>query len=260
MKQIMLILPTEGRGSFFHRAIIQSGSALSTWAVSYDPKWCTEKLATNVNCSRHISNPQALIHCLRERNFTDLISSAQEAPKYFSCFAPSIDWAVMPHNVRRLLKEKNSKFATVPVMFGITKNEAYAYLKQDEIKKGISDFRKTQIIRSYVQNVFRYHRQKIYEILDHHYTDWTHTSDQISNRDNILELLSDGQYVAPLMEMTNQHEQTADTYLYSFAYSTLSEGEDAEEVQGTWLPVDNLYCHKNIQSSIHPLTVISISH
>lgn len=118
-------------------------------------------------------------------------------------------------------------------MFGITKNEAYAYLKQDEIKKGISDFRKTQIIRSYVQNVFRYHRQKIYEILDHHYTDWTHTSDQISNRDNILELLSDGQYVAPLMEMTNQHEQTADTYLYSFAYSTLSEGEDAEEVQGT---------------------------
>lgn len=74
-------------------------------------------------------------------------------------------------------------------MFGITKNEAYSYLKQQEIHKGLSDLRKTQIIRTYVQNVFRYHRQKIYEILDHQYTDWTQPSNHMSNRNNILELL-----------------------------------------------------------------------
>lgn len=74
-------------------------------------------------------------------------------------------------------------------MFGITKNEAYSYLKQQEIHKGVSDFRKTQIVRTYVQNVYRYHRQKIYEILDHAYTDWTQTADPMSNRNNVLELL-----------------------------------------------------------------------
>ncbi|CAG5117671.1 unnamed protein product, partial [Candidula unifasciata] len=207
---------TEERGNFFQRAILQSGSALSTWAISYDPKWCTEKLANSVNCSRA---------------YAELVAAATDAPKYYSCFAPSVDsWTILPEEVKRLLKEPNSKFASVPVMFGVTKNEAYAYLKQEDIKKGISGFRKSQIIRSYVQNVFRYHRQKIFEILDHHYTDWTGTSDYISNRDNILELLSDGQYVAPLFEMANHHADLADTYVYSFAYSTQSES-DSEDVQ-----------------------------
>ena len=44
---------TEGRGPFFQQAISQSGSALATWAMSYDPMWCTEKLAVSVNCSNH---------------------------------------------------------------------------------------------------------------------------------------------------------------------------------------------------------------
>lgn len=162
----------------------------------------------------------------------ELVAAAPDAPKYFSCFAPSVDsYTIFPKEVRKLLKEPNPRFASVPVMFGVTKNEAYAYLKQEDIRNGISAERKSQIIRTYVQNVFRYHRQKIFEILDHHYTDWTGTSDYISNRDNVLELLSDGQYVAPLFEMANYHADLADTYVYSFAYSTQSES-DPEDVQG----------------------------
>ncbi|KAI8772176.1 neuroligin-4, X-linked [Biomphalaria glabrata] len=223
------------RGNIFQRAIIQSGSASSTWAMSYDPKWCTEKLAIKVNCSRHIANTKDLVHCLRERSDVTLVNATPNAPKYYSCFAPSIDsWTVLTHEVDKLLREPNSKFSTVPVMFGVTKNEAYAYLNQDDIRKGISEFRKAQIIRTYVQNVFRYHRQKIYAILDHLYTDWTRPPDPKSNRDSILELLSDGQFVAPLVQMANIHSETADTYLYSFAYSTQSEtqNENEEDVQG----------------------------
>ncbi|CAL1530991.1 unnamed protein product, partial [Lymnaea stagnalis] len=226
---------SEGRGNLFQRAILQSGSASSTWAVSYDPKWCTEKLAINVNCSRHIADTQSLIQCLRDRPDAVLVNSAPEAPKYYSCFAPSIDsWTVLPAEVDRLVKEQNSKFSSVPVMFGVTKNEAYAYLNQQDIRKGISDVRKTQIIRTYVQNVYRYHRQKIFAILDHHYTDWTRSPDQKTNRDTILELLSDGQYVAPMIQMANAHAETAETYLYSFSYSTQSETqtENDEDVQG----------------------------
>lgn len=228
----------EGRGPFFQRAIIQSGSALSTWAVSYDPVWCTQKLAINVNCSRFIGDSQKLIKCLRERTYEELVNAVPKAPKYYSCFAPSVDgWSVLPKKVMEMINEKKMKFASAKVMFGITKNEAYSYLKQQEIKKGISEFRKTQIIRTYVQNVFRYHRQKIFEILDHHYTDWNRISDKLSKRNNIMDLLSDGQYVAPLMETAQKHAETADTYLYAFTYSTQSENsQDVHGIHGDELP------------------------
>ncbi|GFS19776.1 neuroligin 4 [Elysia marginata] len=224
----------EGKANFFHRAILQSGSALATWAVSYDPSWCTQRLALSVNCSRHVTNTNALVECLRERSYEELVNAPAQEPKYYSCFAPSVDqYTMLPVEVRKLLQKKRSKFAQVPVMFGITKNEAYSYLKPQEARQGLSKARKTQILRTYVQNVFRYHRQKIYEILDHHYTDWSHESDPISNRNNVLELISDGQYVAPLVEMADFHAETADTYLYSFSHSTQSAGlGEAEDIQG----------------------------
>ena len=49
--------------------------------------------------------------------------------------------------------------------------------------------------------------------------------DDITRRDNIMELLSDGQYVAPLVRMAREHSKAANTYLYSFGYSTQSESE-----------------------------------
>ncbi|XP_076435747.1 neuroligin-4, X-linked-like [Babylonia areolata] len=232
---LLLLSPfvSEGRGPFFQQAILQSGSALSSWAVSYDPLWCTEKLAISVNCSSHLGHSEPLVSCLRHRSFTELLNAAPEAPKYYSCFAPAVDeWTVLPTQVEKLIKERKSKFSSVPVMLGITKNEAYSYLKPQEIHKGISDLRKTQILRTYVQNLYRYHRQKIYEILDHQYTDWTQPSNKITNRDNILEMLSDGQYVAPLIQTANYHSETADTYLYAFSYSTQAESSSAEESEG----------------------------
>lgn len=96
---------SEGRGPFFQQAIIQSGSALSTWAVSYDPLWCTNKLALKVNCSSFIDDTSKLIGCLRQRSFPELLNAAPQAPKYYSCFAPAVDeWTVLPKQVEQLIK------------------------------------------------------------------------------------------------------------------------------------------------------------
>ena len=84
---------------------MQSGSALSTWAVSYDPLWCTEKLAISVNCSSFIGDSNKLVNCLRQRSVSELLNAAPEAPKYYSCFAPAIDeWTVLPTQVEKLIK------------------------------------------------------------------------------------------------------------------------------------------------------------
>lgn len=211
-------------GPYFQRAILQSGSALSTWAVAADPITCTHKLAANVNCSHAINDSEALLACLRNKSVEELVKHAPKAPKYHSCFGPTVGSGreIFPRPVKELLKHRPSTFSKSQMMFGITKNEAYSYLKQHELEHGISEQRKTQIIRTYVHNVFRYHRQKIFEILDHQYSEWDKPQDEKSRMENVMQLISDGQYVAPLVEMGQYHSRFNDTFFYSFSYSTQS--------------------------------------
>ncbi|KAL3846881.1 hypothetical protein ACJMK2_017833 [Sinanodonta woodiana] len=210
--------------TYFQRVILQSGSALSSWATSVNPALCTNRLARNVNCSGHIDNSDELINCLRSKSVEDLVENAPFAPKYYSCFAPNLNnQAFHSQSLRELMKDKRSRFARTPIMFGITKDEAYSYLNEHEIKSGISKERKSQILRTFVQNIYRNHRQKIFDILDHEYASWNHAQDDASRRNNVVDLLTDALYMAPVIEMAQEHSRHGDTYLYVFAHSTSSE-------------------------------------
>lgn len=205
--------------------ILQSGSAFSTWAQSIDPVRCTHILARKVNCSYAINNTNSLVECLRGRSVDELVRNVPVAPKYYTCFAPSLGLGTFPtgKSLEDLIASGNTAFHNKKIIFGLTRKEAYSYLKQDEIVNGISESRKQQIIRTYVQNVYKYHRQKIFDILKHEYTQYDRPDDNFSRRDDIMDLLSDGQYKAPLIRMAREHAKVADTYMYSFAYSTQSE-------------------------------------
>ncbi|XP_062567068.1 neuroligin-2-like isoform X3 [Saccostrea cucullata] len=228
----LLFVQTVKREKLFHRAILMSGSAGSSWSQSVDPLACAQKLAVNVNCSKYINESAKLIQCFKNKTTEELVNNAPFPPKYFSCFAPSTEIGTFFRgSLESMLRDKNSHaFSQIPVMFGVTKNEAYSYLKQEELIHGISEFRKTQILRTYVQNVYKYHRQKIFEILDHEYSDWTKLQDNKTRRDNVMEMISDGQYVAPIVKMAREHAETnAGTYFYSFGYSTNSESKNFPE-------------------------------
>ncbi|XP_060577077.1 neuroligin-4, Y-linked-like isoform X3 [Ruditapes philippinarum] len=224
----LLFTKTAKEKNLFNNVILQSGSAFSTWATSIDPVRCANLLARNVNCSHAVNKTKALVDCLRERSVDELVRSVPMTPKYYTCFAPSItqeEEGDFPrgHTLESLIESGKTRFANTKIMFGLTRKEAYSYLKQEEIEKGISEARKKQILRTYVQNVYKYNRQKIYEILNLQYTQFDRPSDNYTRRDEIMDLLSDGQYKAPLVKMALEHAKTADTYLYSFAYSTQSE-------------------------------------
>ncbi len=45
-------------------------------------------------------------------------------------------------------------------------------------------------------------------------------------------MLSDGQFVAPVVKVAGQHSERADTYLYSFGYSTQSPDGEVKDLQG----------------------------
>ncbi|KAL3846391.1 hypothetical protein ACJMK2_017388 [Sinanodonta woodiana] len=210
--------------TYFQRVILQSGSALSSWAVSVNPAMCARRLAINVNCTGNLDNSEQLLKCLRSKSVEELSEHVPLAPKYYSCFAPTLNLqAFSSLSIRELLKDKKTRFAKTPVIFGVTEDEAYSYLKEEEIHVGLSKERKSQIYRTFVQNNFRYQRQKILEILDHEYSAWDKVQDDMTRRNDVIDLLSDGLYVAPLIDMANEHSKHNDTYLYVFSHSTSSE-------------------------------------
>ncbi|XP_052783735.1 neuroligin-4, Y-linked-like isoform X2 [Mya arenaria] len=216
--------------ALFSNVILQSGSALSTWATSIDAKRCAHLMAHRVNCSHSVNSSEGLVACFRQKSVEELVRSVPLTPKYFTCFAPSIDkhmkGALFPEDksLEDLVRSRTTKsFSNTRMMVGLTRKEAYSYLNQSEIQNGISEHRKAQIMRTYVQNVYKYNRQKIYDILEHEYTQWERPESNFSRRDEVMDMLSDGQYKAPLIKMAQEHSKVNDTYFYSFAYSTQSE-------------------------------------
>lgn len=76
-----LSLCSNDAGGLFHRAILMSGSDLSSWAVMKKTQYPREyavKLSRIVGCG---SEPgEGMIRCLRNRKPTDLIHAAEKVP------------------------------------------------------------------------------------------------------------------------------------------------------------------------------------
>ena len=48
-----------------------------------------------------------------------------------------------------------------------------------------------------------------------YFSNWEKPKDATAIRDSLMEMLGDGQYIAPLLKLTNTHAATpADTYFY----------------------------------------------
>ena len=82
----------------FKRAILLSGSALSSWAVVEEPASYALKLARTVNCSIPndlIKDHELLVDCLRESNLDSLLRADLKPPTFLSAFGPSVDGVVI---------------------------------------------------------------------------------------------------------------------------------------------------------------------
>lgn len=88
----LMTSPTMVRG-LFHRAILMSGSAYSSWALVEDPVLFAIKLAKEVNCTipedlnRH---HEQIVDCLRDVPLEDLYAADIQAPNFLTSFGPSV--------------------------------------------------------------------------------------------------------------------------------------------------------------------------
>ncbi|KAK3912369.1 Neuroligin-3 [Frankliniella fusca] len=103
--QFLMVSPASTPG-LFHRAILLSGSALSSWALVEDPVQFAVRLAHQVNCSLPddlLRDHEMIVDCLREAPLSALLRADVRPPTFLSAFGPSVDGVVIKHDVMRQL-------------------------------------------------------------------------------------------------------------------------------------------------------------
>lgn len=197
----------------FHRAILLSGSAYSSWALVEDPVIFALKLAKEVNCSIPedlIKHHEQIVDCLREVSLEDLYGADIQAPNFLTSFGPSIDGVVIRpgHSnldiddlvTRNLKRPPESSAGHYDVLFGVVTGEAIWRFSAHDIQNGFEGERRDKIIRTYVRNAYNYHLNEIFYTIVNEYTDWDRTSQHpINTRDTAVAALSDAQFVAPII-------------------------------------------------------------
>ncbi|MBZ3874876.1 Carboxylesterase 1D [Sciurus carolinensis] len=114
--------------NLFHRAISESGVALTAALIRKDIKPVTEKIAITAGCKTTTS--AVMVHCLRQKTEEELLETKMNMfsldlfgdPRESYPFLPTvIDGKLLPKTPQELLADKN--FNRVPYMVGINKQE-----------------------------------------------------------------------------------------------------------------------------------------
>lgn len=173
----------------FHRAILLSGSAYSSWALVEDPVVYALKLAKETNCSIPedlMKNHEQIVDCLREIPLDDLFAIDIQPPNFLSAFGPSIDGVVirpgrsgqdMDETPGRIsAKRMQGAAGQYDLLFSVVTGEALWRFSASDIQSGFEGERRDKIIRTYVRNAYNYHLSEIFYTIVNEYTDWERTN------------------------------------------------------------------------------------
>ena len=142
----------------FHRAIMQSGSALSPWAIASDAILHAKNVAKAVGCTEQ-SNINGVLECLRHKSVQEITSIALKVPTHLTAFGPVIDGIVIPSDPQTLMSKPNSIYGNYPLLIGITKVESYNQFSMYDERHGVDVSRRDRLLRTLVRNLFNYHLQ-----------------------------------------------------------------------------------------------------
>lgn len=94
----LLLIP-----GLFQRAIAQSGTALSSWAVSFQPAKYARMLARKVGCN--LEDTVELVLCLQRKHYKELVDQDIQPARYHIAFGPVIDGDVIPDDPQILMEQ-----------------------------------------------------------------------------------------------------------------------------------------------------------
>ncbi|KAL7983756.1 hypothetical protein Chor_000632 [Crotalus horridus] len=207
----------------FQKAIIQSGTALSSWAVNYQPAKYTAILAEKVGCNT--LDTTDLVECFRNKNYKELIQQTTTPATYHIAFGPVIDGDVIPDDPQILMEQ--GEFLNYDIMLGVNQGEGLKFV--DGIvdnEEGISPNDFDFSVSNFVDNLYGYPEGKdtLRETIKFMYTDWADKENPETRRKTLVALFTDHQWVAPAVATADLHAQYGSpTYFYAFYHHCQSE-------------------------------------
>ncbi|XP_023220492.1 neuroligin-4, X-linked-like [Centruroides sculpturatus] len=232
-----LMISPMARG-LFNRAILQSGSALSSWAIANDAISYTHHLANRLACPT--KNNVLLVECMRQRPLSDIIRAQPKPPIHGPVFGPTVDGIVIPSSPSLLMDNSTDLYGHYDMLFGITRTEFYHDFSAEEEKSGIDRDRRDSFILSLLRTLYSSRLQEIFLITVSEYTDWTRpTQHPVNMMESTADILGDALFVAPIVRAGMFHSTVrSQSYLYVFTYQTES-GEFSQRlgcIHGEELP------------------------
>uniref|UniRef100_A0A667X323 Neuroligin 3a n=1 Tax=Myripristis murdjan TaxID=586833 RepID=A0A667X323_9TELE len=239
----------------FHRAIIQSGSALSSWAVNYQPVKYTRLLAEKVGCN--VLDTLDMVDCLRKKNSRELVEQDIQPARYHVAFGPVIDGDVIPDDPEILMEQ--GEFLNYDIMLGVNQGEGLRFVEnvvdsEDGVSGNDFDFS----VSDFVDSLYGYPEGKdtLRETIKFMYTDWADRDNPETRRKTLVALFTDHQWVEPSVVTADLHARYGSpTYFYAFyhhcqslmkpAWSDAAHGDEVPYVFGIPMigPTDLFPCN-----------------
>ncbi|XP_066578846.1 neuroligin-2a [Amia ocellicauda] len=234
----LLILSHHSEG-LFQRAIAQSGSAISSWSVNYQPLKYTKILGRKVGCNLGDTSEQ--VECLRRKNFRELVDQDIQPARYHIAFGPVVDGDVVPDDPEILMQQ--GEFLNYDILIGVNQGEGLKFVDDGgtESEDGISAAAFDYTISNFVDNLYGYPEGKdiLRETIKFMYTDWADRDNGEMRRKTLLALFTDHQWVAPAVATAKLHaEFQSPVYFYTFYHHCQTEArpEWADAAHGDEIP------------------------
>ncbi|KAG9335530.1 hypothetical protein JZ751_004557, partial [Albula glossodonta] len=223
--------------ALFQRAIAQSGSAISSWSVNYQPLKYTRVLARKVGCS--LGEAAELVDCLRRKSFRELVDQDIQPARYHVAFGPVVDGDVVPDDPEILMQQ--GEFLNYDILIGVNQGEGLKFVDDSEGEDGITPASFDYTISNFVDNLYGYTEGKdiLRETIKFMYTDWADRDNSDMRRKTLLALFTDHQWVAPAVATAKLHaEFQSPVYFYTFYHHCQMEArpEWADAAHGDEVP------------------------
>lgn len=239
----------------FQRAIIQSGSALSSWAVNYQPVKYTRLLAEKAGCN--VLDTVDMVDCLRQKNAKELVEHDIQPARYHVAFGPVIDGDVIPDDPEILMEQ--GEFLNYDIMLGVNQGEGLKFVENVvDAEDGVSGSDFDYSVSNFVDNLYGYPEGKdtLRETIKFMYTDWADRDNPETRRKTLVALFTDHQWVEPSVVTADLHARYGSpTYFYAFyhhcqslmkpAWSDAAHGDEVPYVFGVPMvgPTDLFPCN-----------------
>ncbi|XP_062033746.1 liver carboxylesterase 1-like [Lepus europaeus] len=212
--------------NLFHRAISESGVALSPGLFRKDVKPLAEQIAIAAGCKTTTS--AVMVHCLRQKTEDELLETTLKMkfftlnlvgdPKKSYLFPPTVvDGMLLPKAPEEILADK--RFNRVPYIVGINKQE-FGWILPTLMSYPLSDGKLDQktatelLWKSYpIVNISK----ELTPVATEKYLG--RTDDLIKKKDLFLDLIGDVLFGVPSVIVARHHRDAgAPTYMYEFQY------------------------------------------